>query len=105
MVGTETIFDWICALDHSLGTKTLRYYARFGGVSSADRKAPNQGVRIATESFKLTRTHISIGWLFLFNAGIPKNILQFLALLGSGVGLPLYIDTNHNDVGGDAHFM
>jgi hypothetical protein len=48
----------------------------------------------------LVRTRISIGYVFLFNAGIPYPTIA--ALLGSGV--PLYIDTNH-DVGGDTHFM
>jgi hypothetical protein len=45
-----------------------------------------------------------IGWLFLFNAGIPQKSYNIL-LLSAVVFLPLYIDTNHNDVGGDAHFM
>jgi hypothetical protein len=47
------------------------------------------------------RTRISIGWLFGRN--FPKNSLLFSAV----VFLPLYayIDTNHSDVGGDAHFM
>jgi hypothetical protein len=37
-------------------------------------------------------------------AAIPRIIaleMLFLAV----VFLPLYIDTNHNDVGGDPHFM
>jgi hypothetical protein len=42
---------------------------------------------------------ISIGWLFLFNAGGESvKILQFL-LFSAVVFLPLYIDTNHNAVG------
>jgi hypothetical protein len=73
-------------------------------VPCADQKAPNQGVRsncTSHVSFKLVRTPISIGWLFLFNAGILKKSLLFSAV----VFLPLYIDTNPNDVGGDAHLM
>jgi hypothetical protein len=57
---------------------------------------------IATVSFKLVRTRISIGWLFPFNAGIPQKSYNSL-LFSAVVFLPLYIDTNHNDVGGDAH--
>jgi hypothetical protein len=59
---------------------------------------------VATVSFKLVRTHISIGWLFLLNTWIPQkshNCLLFSAV----VFLPLYIDSYHNDVGGGAHFM
>jgi hypothetical protein len=39
---------------------------------------------------------------------IPKKILRFVVLVMlflAVVFLPLYIDTKHNDVGGDAHFM
>jgi hypothetical protein len=36
-------------------------------------------------------------------AGIPKSLLVMLFL--AVVFLPLYIDTNHNDVGGGAHFI
>jgi hypothetical protein len=55
---------------------------------------------VATVSAELVRTRISIGgWLFLFN-GDSTKILQYLSLLFSAVVfLPLYIDTNHNDVG------
>jgi hypothetical protein len=72
-------------------------------VYNADRNAPNQGVRVATLSFKLVRTRIAIGWLFLFNAGIPQKILQFLPLLGSGVPPPEY-KANH-DVGGCSFYV
>jgi hypothetical protein len=44
-------------------------------------------VSVATVSFKLVRTCISIGWSFLFNMGIPQ---KFLALLSSGVPPPVY---------------
>jgi hypothetical protein len=47
---------------------------------------------VVTVSFKLVRTRISIGWLFLFiniilsvQCGDSPKILQFLALLGRGV--------------------
>jgi hypothetical protein len=52
--------------------RSAQSHERFGGVSSADRKAPIRA-SVATASFKLVRTRISIGWLFLFNAGIPQN--------------------------------
>jgi hypothetical protein len=57
-----------------------------------------------TVYFKLVGTRVSIGWLFLFNAGIPPKSYNCL-LFSAVVFLALYIDTNHNDVGGDAHFM
>jgi hypothetical protein len=41
---------------------------------------------VATVSFKLVRTHYSIGWLFLFDAGIPPksyNSLLFSAVCSS----------------------
>jgi hypothetical protein len=53
---------------------------------------------VATVSFKLVRTRISIGWLFLFDAGISKKSYKSL-LFSAAVFLPLYIDANHNDVG------
>jgi hypothetical protein len=63
----------------SLHNKALKYYGRFGGVSNTDRKAPNQGVRIATVPFKLVGTCVSIGWLFLFHGGIsPKSYNSLL---------------------------
>jgi hypothetical protein len=53
---------------------------------------------VATVSFKSVRTCISFGWLFLLNAGIPPK--SYNSLLFSAVGfLPLYTNTNHNDVG------
>jgi hypothetical protein len=76
---------------------------------SADRKAPNQaGASVATVFFKLVRTRTSIATCllagyFCSTRGFQKNP-TILALLGSGVP-PLHIDTHHNDVGGDAHFM
>jgi hypothetical protein len=48
--------------------------------------------------------YLSIDWLFQFNAGIPKKSYNSL-LFSAVVFLPLYIDTNHNDAGGDAQFM
>jgi hypothetical protein len=72
-------------------------------VSSVDRNVPNRGSR-SNLSFKLVGTHLSIGWLFLFNAGIHKKSYNSL-LFSAVVFLPLYIDASHNDVGGDAHFM
>jgi hypothetical protein len=56
---------------------------------------------VATVSFKLVRSRISIGWLCLFNAGPQKSYNS--SLFSAMVFLPLYIDTNHNDVGSDAH--
>jgi hypothetical protein len=52
----------------------------------------------ATVSFKLVWTRISIEWLFLFNAGIPPTSYTSL-VVSADVFLPLYIDTNHADVG------
>jgi hypothetical protein len=54
--------------------------------------------------FQIGSSAVSIGWLFLFNAGIPQTSYNSL-LFSAVVFLPLHIDTNHNDVGGDAHFM
>jgi hypothetical protein len=53
---------------------------------------------VATVSFKLVRTRISIGWLLLFNAVIPQKS-EFLALLGSGVPPPVNRYKSY-DVGG-----
>jgi hypothetical protein len=44
------------------------------------------------------RTPISIGWLFLSWQEFPKSLLWVMLFL-EVVFLPLYIDTNHNDVG------
>jgi hypothetical protein len=46
----------------------------------------------------------SIGWLFLSLQEFPES-LHWVMLFPTVVFLPLYIDTNHNDTGGDAHFM
>jgi hypothetical protein len=86
---------------HSLRTKPWDITRDLvAGVSSADRNEPIRA-SVATESFKLVRTRISIGWLFMFNARIPQTSCNSL-LFSAMVFLPLYID---NDVGGDAHFM
>jgi hypothetical protein len=61
--------------------KAPRYYARFGGVPIGNRPIR---VSVATVCFKLVRTRVSIGLLFLFNAGIPKksdNSLLFSAVV------------------------
>jgi exo-beta-1,3-glucanase (GH17 family) len=48
--------------------------------------------------------HLSIGWLFLINAEIHQISYDIL-LFSAVVFLPLYIDANNNDVGGDAHYV
>jgi hypothetical protein len=72
-------------------------------VSSADWKAPNQGVR--SNWIFQTGQNAHFYWVVISvqRGDSPKsyNSLLFSAV----VVLPLYIDTNHNDVGGDAHFM
>jgi hypothetical protein len=81
-----------------------------GRVSSTNRKAPNSiRASVACNSLSIGYAHFySIGCMvklagyFCSTRGFPKN-LQFL--LSSAVVLPLYIDTNYNDVGGDALFV
>jgi hypothetical protein len=79
--------------------------SRFGGVSSADRKATNQGV--SSNCIFQIGSNAHFYWLgynyFCSTRGFPKN--PTIPCSSRQVFLPLYIDTNHNDVGGDAHFM
>jgi hypothetical protein len=79
---------------------------RGGGAPSAEAQIGRRPIRalVATVYFKLVRTRISIGWLFLSNAGIPHKSYHSL-LFSAVVFLPLFINTKHNDVGGDAHVM
>jgi hypothetical protein len=79
--------------------KVLRYYARFGGVSSADRNAPNQGVR-SNCIFQIGKNAHFYWQVISVQRGDSPKILQFL-LSSAVVFLPRYIDTNNNAVGGD----
>jgi hypothetical protein len=51
----------------------------------------------------LEGTRISIGWLFLSWPELSESLLWVMLFLKWCP--PVYIDTNHNDAGGDAHFM
>jgi hypothetical protein len=103
MMHMETHPEEISASQRSLAPHKALGYARFGGVFSTDRKAPNQSVR-SNCNFQIGQ-NVHFYWLVIsVQRGDSPQILQFLAVLGSGFP-PLYIDTSHNDVGGDAHFM
>jgi hypothetical protein len=84
-----------------LGARSLGTKPGVGGVSSADRKAPNQGVRCNCAFQIGLNAHFLAGY-FCSTRGFQKNP-SIPALLGSGVPPPVYRYTSY--VGGDAHFM